>query len=323
MYPRIYSALQGTDLAGGPKQLIPIMHQYIVPLTISSYWITGTDGNDPGVQIQSNTLLKIKTLRNNFFDPPAVAKPGYLECSANGVLQGVVNGKLYVGASQTYYASDVYGMFGLGAQGDYELFPRAAFNSVMPYFLGYDINRKQIVAFTNFGSAAYIGTDYQTTSTTAFDPKSMDLDLLHFQQINDNNCFAFGTASDGILYEIKFGAAFMGFVQLSPVYKRPFPAANLITATTKWDATSSEIFYFTSGDKVYRYNPLNQEVKVLVTDFGGKAVSMIKVTNDGNTLIAGVEGTVYFLDISPGKFGDVLKKIAGIPGAPVDVVERM
>lgn len=320
--PRIYEALHGTDLPGGPQQIIAMIHQYITPVTVMSYWITGSETNDAGVQIASNTLLKIKSLRFNFFDPPAVAKPGYLQSSDVGVLQGVINGKLYVGASQTYYGSDVYGMFGAPADGDYQLYKRAAFNSVQPYFLGYDINRKQFVAFTNFGSAAYIGTNYQVTDISAFDPKDVQLDLLHFQQINDNNCFAFGKAADGTLYEIKFGAAFMGFVQLSPVYKRAFPQPSLITATTQWAGTPGEIFYFTSGDKIYRYNPLNQEIKPLVTDFGGKAVSMIKVTYSGNTLIAGVDGTVYFLDISTGKFGDILKKYDGIPGSPVDVVVR-
>lgn len=320
--PRIYRAIHGTDLPGGPQQVINLVHQYISPTPALGYWITGSETNDGGVQIATNTLLKIKTLRNNFFDLPAVAKPGYLESSPNGVLQGVINGKLYVGASQTYYGSDVYGMFGLATSGDYELYKRAAFNSVMPYFLGYDINRKQFVAFTNFGSAAYVGTGYQVTDITAFDPRNVQLDLLHFQQINDNNCFAFGKAADGTVYEIKFGAAFKGYVELSPVYKRAFAQPSLITATTKWAGTPSEVFYFTSADKVYRYNPLNQEIKPLVTDFGGKAVSMIKTTDNGNTLIAGVEGAVYFLDISTGKFGDILKKYNGIPGAPVDVAVR-
>jgi hypothetical protein len=322
MYARVYSAINGDDLPGSPQQVIPIAYQYISPLTTTSFWITGAEGDDGGVQIESNSLKKIKTLRNNFFDPPAAARPGYLECSVYGVLQGVVNGKLYVGATQTYYMSEVYGMFGVPAQGDYELFHRAAFNSTMPYFLGYEKNRKQFVAFTNFGSAAYIGTDYQVTDVSSFDPKDVGLDLLHFQQINDNNCFAFGKDANGDLYELKFGAAFMGFVQLTPMHKRLFAHASLVTPTTQWVGTPSEVFYFTSGDKIYRYNPLNQEILPLTTDFGGKNVSMIKAVDNGNTLIAGVEGSVYFLDISVGKFGDVLKRIDNVPGIPVDVTVR-
>lgn len=320
--PRIYRAMHGADLPGDPQQIINLFHRWISPTPPLGYWITGGETNDGGVHIGANSLVKIKSLRENFFDMPESAKPGYLETSQNGVLQGVINGKLLVGASSTFYGSDLYGMFSLPTAGDYQLYRRAAFNSIMPYFLGYDINRKQFVAFTNFGSAAYIGTGYQVTDVTAFDPKNVQLDLLHFQQINDNNCFAFGKAADGTVYEIKFGAAFKGFVELSPVYKRAFSQPALITPTTKWDGSLSEVFYFSSGDKVYRYNPLNQEIKPLVADFGGKAVTMVKITDGGNTLVAGVDGTVFFLDISTGKFGDVIKTLTGIPGAPIDIAVK-
>lgn len=321
--PRIYSALHnGEELAGDPQQVIGMVHQYIVPVDVTSYWIFGKTGEHAGVQIDANTFKRIKYLKANFFDQPATALPGQFECNVTGVLQGVINGKLYVGTSQTWSGSPVYGMFGLPAEGNYSLFPQAAFNGVAPYFLGYDVNRKQFVAFTNFGSAAYIGDTYQVTSVTAFDPKNAGLDLIYFTQVNNSNCFAMGKDANGVLQELKFGAAFMGFVNLSPEYKRPFSQPSLITATSKWAATPSEIFFFTSGATVYRYNPLNQEIKPLVTDFGGKNVSMIKVIENGNILLAGVEGSLYHLDISTGKLGEVLKKIDGIPGAPVDATIR-
>jgi hypothetical protein len=317
MEPDVYRKWNGADLPGKPLQLINLFKQFINPPPAMGYWVTFDETKDGGAHIATNTLVRIKSLRDNYFETPDSAKPGYLETSADGVLRGVVNGKLMVGSSYTFYGSEIYGMFSLPTAGDYTLYKRAAFN-VAPYFIGYDINRKQFVAFTNFGQAAYIGTGYQVTSTTAFDPKDVKLDLIHFQQINNTNCFAFGKAADGTLYELKFGAAFMGFVQLQPAYKRPFPQPSLITPTTKWDALNDEVFYFTSNDKIYRYNPLNQDIQPLVADFGGKAVSMIKKVDD-NTLIAGVDGTVFFLDISTGKFGDIIKKITGVPGTPVDV----
>ena len=320
--PRIYRALHGTDLPGGAQQVLMLVDQHINTLPVLGYWITGTETNDAGVELDASTLLTIKTLRYNFFDPPASAVPGNFDVSADGVLQGVVNGRLYSGSTYTFYGSEVYGMFGVNPDGDYQLYRRVAFNPVMPYALGYDINRKQFVAFTNFGSFAYVGTSYQVTDITAFDPKNTGLDLLHFQQPNGTNCYAFGKSADGTIYEVKFGAAFMGFIQLSPIYKRVFPQPSLITATTKWAGASDEVFYFNSGDKIYRYNPANQDIKPLTTDFGGKTVSMVKLTNNDNTLIAGVDGTVYFLDVSPGKFGDIIQRYDGIPGAPVDVVVR-
>jgi hypothetical protein len=321
--PRIYEALnEGEKLAGGPRQIIPIVHQYITPSDVTSYWILGTQGNDPGVQIDANSFKKIKTLRENFFDVPTAVAPGTFECGANGILQGVASGKLYVGTSQTWNLQPVYGMFGLTATGDYNLHRQAIFNSIMPYFLGYDANRKQVVGFTNFGSAAYIGTGYQTTNTTAFDPKNVGLDMWNFVQVNNNNCFAIGKAADGTIYEIKFGVAFIGVVQLNPLYKRPFTKPSLINADTKWAVAPNEVFYFNSGAAIYRYNPLNEEVKALTTDFGGKAVTMVKLSPDGNTLMAGVEGSLYYLNVSTGKFGDIIKKIDGIPGSPIDVTQR-
>ena len=321
--PRLYEALHnGEQLAGDPQQVIGIVHQYIQPMDVTSYWILGKNGDNAGVQINANTFKRIKYLKGNFFDQPATAIPGAFECAAVGVLQGVINGKLYVGTSQTWSGSPVYGMFGLPAEGNYSLFRQAAFNSIMPYFLGYDINRKQFVGFTNFGSAAYIGDTYQVESATAFDPKNVGLDMVYFTQVNNSNCFAFAKDGNGVLQELKFGAAFMGFIKLSPEYKRPFSQPALITPDTKWAVTPAEVFFFTSGSTIYRYNPLNQEIKPLTADFGGKAVSMIKVIDNGNVLLAGTEGSLYHLDISTGKFGDVIKKIDGIPGAPVDATIR-
>lgn len=319
--PRIYSAMHGEDLPGGPKQIVAIWMRYISPIATRSYWINCTDGIDPAVQIDPNTMKRKKTIRQNFFDAPAAARTGYFENTDNGVLRGVINGKLYEGAWQTFYGSDVYGMFGQPAQGDYELYDRAVFNTA-PYYLGYEKNRKQIVAFTNFGGPAYIGTSYSLTDANAFDPANMGVDAVHFEQINFNNCYLFGKDASGTVYEFMFTPRFIGFVQVQPQYKRAFPQQALITATTKWAGSPFEVFYFTSGDKIYRYNPTNQEIKPLITDFGGKNVSMVKVIDNGNTLVAGTEGTLYYLDISTGKFGEVIKKYEGIPGAPVDAHNR-
>ncbi|MCS3800763.1 PKD-like family lipoprotein [Niastella sp. OAS944] len=319
--PRIYQALHGTDLPGKPSQIIDLILQNYNPTPALGYWITCNETDDGGVHLNTNTLLQMKTLRQNFFTVPPAAKPGYLETSSAGVLRGVINSKLYIGAWQTYYGSTIYGYFGEPALGDYELYDRVAFN-IAPYFVGYEKKLKKFVVFTNMGAVAYIGDGYQVTNTTAFDPKNVQLDLLHFQQINDNNCYAFGKAADGTLYELKFTPKFMGIVQVDPLYKRAFPQPALITANTKWAGSNSEEFYFTSGDKIYRYNPTNKDLKPLTTDFGGKAVTMIKLADDDNTLIAGVDGTVYFLDVSVGKNGEVFRKYTGIPGSPVDVTVK-
>ena len=90
---------------------------------------------------------------------------------------------------------------------------------------------------------------------------------------------------------------------------------------SRWQASHFQIVYFTSDDKIYRYNPTNEEVHALDADFGGKKVTMIKLQKD-DVLMAGVEGSLYYLDVSTGQNGNVTKVIPGIPGSPVDVVVR-
>jgi len=322
MQPRVFRALNGQDLPPGPQQLIPMLDQNIVPTVTSSYWIICGGSADPGVQVDANTLLTIKTLKANFFSAPATLVPGSLYGSSSGTMQGVINGKLYWGTNQTWNEAPTYGMFGQAPSGNYALYHQLACNGTFPYFLGYDSVRQQFVVFTNFGGPAYVGTGYQVTDSTAFSPITAGLNMLEFEQINDQNCYAFGTAVDGTLYELKFGAAFMGFVQLSPQYKRPFVRPDLITPTTKWTSTPAEVFYFSSGSTIYSYNPLNQQVTALAMNFNGQAITMVKVTDGGNTLIAGVDGTVYFLDISTGRNGQLIRQINNVPGSPIDVAVR-
>ena len=319
--PDIYEAANlGEKLGGKPRQLIGLRHASIEPYHTTSYWVF-TDEGEKGVQIDSYTMKKIKNLSGNFFIPPATLTPGSFSPTQMESMNGVINGKLYVGMTQTWNKNPLYNMFGNPAEGDYDLFEQAAFNSIMPYFLGYDKVKKQVVAFTNFGNPAFIGTGYQVTGA-AFDPRNLGLDLLFFVQVNDGNCFAVGRDASGNLKEIKFGVEFMGIILLKPEYIRDFAQPNLITPTTKWTNTPGEIFYFTSGDKIYRYNPTNEDFRQLTTDFEGKAVTMIKLIDGGNTMLAGTEGTLYHLDVSTGKFGDIIKKQTGIPGHTIDAVIR-
>lgn len=324
VFPRIYKTLNKTDLPGKPKQIINLVKQQVSPVPALGYWITSDDATDGGIHIGNNNLLKINTLRTNFFNSPPVAQAGYFETTENGVLRGVLNGKVYEGAWQTYYGADIYGYFGEPANGDYQAYPRIIFSNGGLIVMGYDVNRKQFIAFTNLGAISYMGTNYQVTDVTPFDPKTAQLDLLFFHMIGAGNCYAFGTAADGTLYVLKFVTAYKGYVEITPVFKKAFPQPSLITSATKWAGALSngEIFYFTSGDKIYSYTPANQQITPLTTNFGGKTVTMIKMTDDDNTLIAGVDGEVYFLNVSTGHFGDVLKRYTGIPGSPVDVSVR-
>jgi len=89
-----------------------------------------------------------------------------------------------------------------------------------------------------------------------------------------------------------------------------------------WQSTPNEILYFTNGATIYRYNPTNQQVVALNASLGGKNVTMIKVSDDGNTLYAGVDGSLFYLDISTGNNGNLIKRIDGLPGTVIDMTIR-
>jgi hypothetical protein len=88
----------------------------------------------------------------------------------------------------------------------------------------------------------------------------------------------------------------------------------------KWVANSINVFYFSSKDKIYRYNPINEDLRVLDADLGGKTISMLKISQNDNTLTVGTNGSVYTLDVSTGKTGNITKTINGIPGQPIDII---
>ncbi len=76
--------------------------------------------------------------------------------------------------------------------------------------------------------------------------------------------------------------------------KREFPGAALLTAGTLWAKLPARRLLFTPMHyKIHRYNPLNKEVKALDASLGGgKRITMLRMTNNGSQLIAGVEGAV-------------------------------
>ena len=43
-----------------------------------------------------------------------------------------------------------------------------------------------------------------------------------------------------------------------------------------WAFTNTEVFYFSHQDKIYRYNPLNEEIKALEVDFRQKNITLLK-----------------------------------------------
>lgn len=319
----LYEAIHNEPLPGKPHQIIAVAQSYN-PTVINSYWMFFGEGAHAGLQLDANTMQRMRYLNENFFAPPATIKVGLVQPTFQGVITGVLNGRLYAGTTSTWDQSPLYGMFGLSSPGDYNLADQFIFNfnpSIgAGYYIGFDKNRKQFLRFNLYGTPNYFGDAYDVIGD-AFDPKNMEMDLLYLQQINGNDVYAFMKGADGIVYECMFGVEFNGPFQITPIHKRAFVRQGLFTGNEKLAVSQTGIFYITSANKIYRYNPLNQEVRELTFNPGDKDISMVKIIDD-NTLVTGSDGALYFLDISTGHYGDLISKIERLPGNPVDIAVR-
>ncbi len=321
---RLYRAMQGKDLPTDPMNLF-LLRNKNTGNTLLGYWIITKTG---GVRLDANTMQEEEkypsTLKDNFFSAPDSLRVDELKQQPQGVMMGIMNGQLYGGTTNTWDQAATYGMFGLPTEGDYELSPSFVLNYTnnASYFICFDINRQQFLRFNLYGAPMYFGTQYAVSSTSVFDPMNVGMELIHLEQLNGQDTFAYCKGSDGKVYELKFNVEFNGPFTFTPRHKRLFIRQDLITAGTKWQGANNGVIYMSAGSKVFRYNPLNEEVRELATDFGGKTVTMVKISDDQETLMVGTEGTIYYLDITTGKYGALIKKISGIPGSPVDMASR-
>ncbi|MFC3559236.1 PKD-like family lipoprotein [Pedobacter jamesrossensis] len=317
----IYNALNGQTLPNNPVQLYfadPLVYQ---PITQQQFWILCNDPTKKSPLLDASTLLRKSYFDDQFFTPPSTIVPGYLEAFSGWVPTGVVNGRMYVGVQSTAPFAPDYGKFANDQAGDYNL--SKYFTRTNSFYFAFDIKSKGFVIFAGDGS--YLGKDYVVDPAGGgFDPKNIAMDNLLFMQTGPGGTYyAFFKSSDGSIYELAFTYQFDSVnKKIKAEYKRIFKGAAMINADTKWQRSSLNVFYFTSNDKIYRYNPLNEELRPLDADFAGKKISMLKISADDNTLTVGTEGAIYSVDVSVGKNGAISQTINGIPGTPVDVVIR-
>lgn len=321
--PDLYQSLNGEALPDNPVQLYyskPLAYQLN---TKEEYWLLCDQSAQGGVVIDAGTLLKKTFFDAQFFSAPAVISPGYLEpvfypSQMGTVPNGVVNGKFYVGTQSTAPNADDYGKFGNEQSGDYTM--SKYFTHGSNFYFGFNTKAKAFIIFAGDGS--YTGSSYPIdAASTGFDPKNVGMDDLLYMRAGDGGTsYAFFKAADGSVSELSFTYPFGDAKSFKALGKRAFKGASLVTAATKWQRSSLNVFYFSSNDKIYRYNPVNEDLKVLDANFGGKAVSMLKISADDNTLTVGVEGSVHTVNVSVGVNGIITKTINGIPGAPVDIL---
>jgi hypothetical protein len=317
--PDLYQSINGESLGTNPMQLVPLRNQYYLNITFA-YWIVCAGGTNPAVQINSNDLKKMKYLNENFYEQPGELKPDYFHTITDGTTTAILNDKMYVGTTETAPFGAYYGYFSSPIPGNYNLAPNLLYTSTDKglYYLGFDKVKRN---FVRLDRTTFFGVDY-TQEDSLFNPKDLKMDLLTMKKITESEIYAF-CDSVGQTYELKFGLEFLdGKSRFKTTSKRKFKGDSLLTAQTRWQVSTVGSFYFTSNDRIYRYNPLNQELKPLDVNFGGKTVTMIKVLDDGNRLVAGTEGSIYMLDISTGKNGSVISQTNGLPGKVVDVFIR-
>lgn len=321
LQPDLYTAINKVSLPAGAMQLVPIQNQFYMN-QLNNYWISYSSNGSGAVQIDANNLQRTKDIQDYFFDKPAGLRVDKLMNMINGVTTGVFNGKLYLGATETAPFWPYYGFWGVPIAGNYNVAPNVIHNMFdRPYdgyFLGFDKDKKKLVRFT---TGAFLDTAYNVEDS-AFNPKNLKMDLLFMDRFSDNAQYAYFDSA-GKKIELRFSAEFSNDGRrFRALGKREFPGAALLQPDSRWVTSPVVVFFFSSNDKIYRYNPLNDEIKALDASFGGKKVTMLKLLNSGNLLIAGVEGSLYYLDVSTGNNGIITKQVNGIPGTPADILVR-
>ncbi|WP_158280772.1 PKD-like family lipoprotein [Pararcticibacter amylolyticus] len=320
----IYHALNNKSLPHQPVQLYyskPLPYQ---PNTKEEYWVLCNDPEGSGVILDASSLLRRNDFNSQFFSPPVTVTPGYLEpflgpVQMGTVPTGVINGKLYVGIQSTAPFADDYGKFANEQAGNYTM--SKYFTHGSSFYIGFDLAAKAFITFG--GDGTYAGTSYPLAPESAgFDPKNVGMsNLIFMKPAEGGSSYAFFKADDGNIYELSFSFPFSPTDRnFKALGKRVFKGSSLVNTDTKWVRTSLNVFYFSSNDKIYRYNPINEDLRVLTPDLAGKKVTMMKISANDNTLTVGVSGAVYTLDVSVGKTGNILNTVTGIPGNPVDMV---
>jgi hypothetical protein len=320
--PNIYEAINGKQLPSDPLALFYMKDQLTGNLPLG-YWIICKSG---GVRLNVGSLKDDptypNTLAKNFFSAPANISVGSIKQGNRGYLVGIINDKFYAGYTTTWNQASSYGMFGDYANGTYNLassFIMTFINGVYSY-IAFEKDKQQFVRLSS--TPFYYGTQYTATTTAPFDPTNVGMELLHMEQINNGDCFAYCKGADGLIYELKFTVSFTNSpFTFTPLYKRVFIQQSLINAHTVWQPAANGVIYIGAGSKIYRYNPLNQELRELETSFNSD-VTFLKLSDDESTLIAGAGSTIYYMDITTGKYGVLLKTITGIPGTVVDITWR-
>ncbi|MDR2414812.1 MAG: hypothetical protein LBD64_07510 [Odoribacteraceae bacterium] len=306
----------GETLPRDPLQIIALYNPNLLGGLYTGYWITCADGDNPGVLVDPATLVKVRGFKENFFDiPDAPVLPGHLIPLDNGTMAGVINGKFYVGRFEGYHEWPGFGYFSPPINGGYTLAPFSVTTDGTFHWC-YDVARRALVCFIPPAGMMFEVQHIQGPPVQ-WDPANVDLDFITLLS-GPTGCYLFGRDNDGVVHELAFQPAGQSTISM---YRRPFLPADLLSPATLWAIYLTEI-YFSSGDKLYRYNPNSQRVDLLPGATVDGEITLLKVGRDANRLVVGTRGHLYWIDVSPGQEGRVVHDVDGIDGYPVDLYEK-
>ncbi len=329
----LYEGLNGKVLPNNPLQLYhakPLPHQ---PNNKEEIWVLSNDPAKESVILDGATLLYRNPFSTQFFNAPKTITVGRIEgIEEQGIVaHGTVNGKLYRGTLSTAPFVPDYGKFANSADGDYLLSPYFAMilgknnqGQSSGFYFGLNTKDNSFVSFDAGG--VYRGTDYvldlSISQSSSFNPRNIGAGQLIYMKPNSGVSYGFFKDESGNIQELSFRIAMENYATrtLSPIYKRLFKGNSLVNADTKWQRSAVNVFYFSNNDKIYRYNPVNEDLVLLEGTYNGKKVTMLKLSADGTQLRAGYDGAILTLDVSVGKNGNITQTISGIQGAVIDQV---
>jgi len=315
----LYEIINHEPLPSNPLQLELVT--YPQP-GFDAYWILTGETDNPGVIINPDDLTRSAYVKDKFFVPPTQLHAEHIEGNSVGITAGVYSDKLYIGNGATAPFHSTFGSFGNPISGDYILSPFFAYHFEdygNQYIVAYEKKKKQFITFSMSPSYSNVSDYSVVRNGTGFDPYYVNMEMVNMMLLNDGTTYAFMKDTTGQIYEFKFHNDVDNFYT---DYVRKFVGNYWVNEHTLWQGSSSQIIYFTSNDKIYKYNPISQEIRQLGVNLNGNTITMIYLDESQNELIAGIEGALYYLDISADGNGGVKEIVSGIPGSPVDIVIR-
>lgn len=349
----------GQSLEGKPLKLlynVTFMGAYNYGYMI----LTDNGGVADGAVIKAIDLTKVRSMAENFESaPPSMAGPVMVGSPMNNLIQGIgfaepgtavllMGGKMY-GKSMDFagMAGNRINMFlGDPMPGDYSLSAFAndiagATGIAQNCFWGWDDSADRLIHFQLSGMSPMYGLnsiDVIDDSDSVWDPLNVGLSELITLQTHMSGGWLI--ASDGAAAYLLGWSQPNEFAQMSGLKKIEFPYANLVTPETLWTIDhNSGILFFSSGNKVYRYNPNSPTTapEPLIATLEGD-ISMLEFKSvessapsygaqilDFNRLEVGTEGHLYQLDLNgpAGGRGTIIGTPLTFTGTPVDVYNHV